>query len=105
MRTTRWIVGVVLCITISLAMAADPARKPARDGTAAGDRSGVDLSRLAVEKRLKQVESAPGLDEALRKNLVEKYNAALDHLKSADEHKQKADEFRQKTEAAPEELE
>src|SRR5262245_13183073 len=105
MGTTRSIVGIVSCISVTVAIAADPVRKPARDGAAVSDRPAVELTPAAVEKRLKQVESAPNLDEAVRKSLVEKYSAALDHLKSAEEHKKKADEFRQLTAAAPEELE
>src|SRR5262249_26542163 len=59
----------------------------------------------AVQKKLKQVENATNLDEPVRKNLVEKYNAALEHLKTADEQKAIAEDFRRKTAEAPQELE
>src|SRR5262245_46995053 len=100
-----WVVGVVTLIAYAALVAADSPRKLARDGAPASDRLIAEVTPAAVEKKLKQVEGATNLDEPVRKNLVEKYSAALEHLKTAEQHKSAAKEFRKKTEEAPQELE
>jgi potassium efflux system protein len=100
-----WIVGIVCGLAGTAWAFAEPVRKSARDGAAASDRPAVELTPATIEKRLKQVENAANLDEPVRKALIEKYNAALEHLKTADEHKAQAEELRQQTAAAPAELE
>jgi potassium efflux system protein len=100
-----WIVGIVCCLAgTSLAFAQTEKTAP-RDNKAQSERAPAELSAEAIQKRLKQVESATNLDESVRKSLIEKYNTALAHLKTAEEHKQAAAEFREKTDAAPQELE
>src|SRR5438046_8396123 len=104
MSRMGWIVGIVVGMAGAASVGAEPPRKLARDGAAAGDRLVAEVTPAAVEKKLKQVESATNLDEPVKKSLVEKYNAALEHLKTAEEHKSTAEEFRKKTDEAPEEL-
>jgi len=101
----RWIVGIVCWFASVSSVVAEPNRTPARENTARAERPPAELSAAAIQKRLKQVENATNLDESVRKSLIEKYNAALEHLKSAEEHAQAAAEFREKTDAAPQELE
>src|SRR6516164_5926030 len=106
MSRTGWTAGIVCWLVCAAAgTCAEPVRKTARDGAAASDRPGVELNAETIKRRLKQVENNTNLDESVRKSLIEKYNAALEHLKTADEHKAKADELRQQTAEAPAELE
>lgn len=100
-----WIVGIVCCFASVSSVVGEPKRAPSRDGTAVAERPSAEVTPAAVQKKLKQVENATNLDEPVRKNLVEKYNAALEHLKTADEHKAIAEDFRNKTAEAPQELE
>ncbi|MGE5193628.1 MAG: mechanosensitive ion channel domain-containing protein [Deltaproteobacteria bacterium] len=102
---TGCIAGLVCWVAGATWTFAEPIPKFARDGAAAVERPAVELTPLTIQKRLKQVENAANLDEPVRKSLIEKYNAALEHLQSAEEHKEKAEELRKKTEAAPKELE
>jgi hypothetical protein len=94
MLRTGWILAIV-CWFASFSWAhAEPNRAPARENKTQTDRQPAELSAEAIEKRLKQVENATNLDESVRKSLIEKYNTALAHLKTAEEHTQAAAEFR-----------
>jgi len=65
----------------------------------------VELTPALIKKRLKQVENTKQLEESLRKALLEKYTAALEHLEAGDAHAARAEKLRQETAEAPRQLE
>ncbi len=80
------------------------ATAPAPSDTPSADVKPSDLSPEAIQKRLKQVEDAPTLDPVIKKSLVDTYNVALDHVKTAGEHAAKAAGYRKATADAPKEM-
>lgn len=84
---------------------AGPAPKPARDSAPLADKSDAELSVEAIQRKIKQVETATNLEEPVRKSLLETYQTALEHVQTAEEYLDKATEFRKATDKAPEQLE
>lgn len=95
---------IVWCLAGPGWAGAEPGKKPQREGAAPAERPGMELTVEAIERRLKQIESASNLDESVRKGLIDKYNAALEHLKTAKEHAARAAEFHKATADAPKQL-
>lgn len=58
-------------------------------------------TRTELEARIKEAESAKGLDEAARKSLLEAYRGALSYLEAAQEYATKASKFERALEEAP----
>ena len=101
----RGFVALVFCLAEAASAFPQPARQNAAQVDALARTGNVELTAAAIQKRLQQVERATNLDETVRKGLIEKYTAALEHLKTADEHQATAEDLRKKTEEAPQELE
>src|SRR5579872_4529562 len=103
-RMVRFVL-IAFWLACPAALSADPKAKPPGDSAVPAEHSAVKLTVESIQRRLKQVENAANLDESLRKSLIERYTAAIEHLRTADEHAAKAAEFRKATEEAPQELE
>src|SRR5258708_37701313 len=100
MSRLRWIVGVIFCLAGAASAFSEPARQPARQNAEQGDtparRPAAELTASAIQKRLRQVERATNLDEAVPKCPVEEDNTGLQHLKTAEQHYDRAASDRQR---------
>jgi potassium efflux system protein len=103
MTTSILLIG--FCLAGPAWVLAETKQSPMREGASQAERPANAISAEAIERRLKQVKSAANLDETVRKGLIDTYQAALEHLSTAEKHAAKAAEFREKTAAAPKELE
>lgn len=84
---------------------AGPAQKPARDPAPLAEKSDAELSVEAIQRHIEQVQKAANLEEPVRKSLLETYQAALQHVQTAEEYLDKAAEFRKATAQAPQQIE
>lgn len=99
------IVLIVCWIASTTELAAEPRQKPSRGiAQVAAERAPSDVTAETIQKRLKQIEDALALDPVVKKSLVETYNTALEHLKTAEEHAAKAAELNKATAEAPRQL-
>jgi potassium efflux system protein len=111
--------GTVCWLAAPARLAAEPRKKARRevltaadsvtvDAAAAdskpGDAKSVELTPEAIQKRLKLAEEGTALDPVVKKGVVDSYNEALEHVKTAGEHAAKAEGFRKATIEAPREM-
>ena len=84
--------------------AAEPPKRPTALAAPSAAPTDVELTPEAIQARIKQAESATSLEESVRKSLIDAYNTALEHVRTAEEHRAKAAKFREETKGAPREL-
>lgn len=93
-----WLLLLCLCARCTTALAGDagaePELKPADSGA-------IELSLEALQARAKQIQEAKDLDEAVKKKLLELYEAAIAQVQAADEWSAKAAAFEKARQDAP----
>ncbi len=95
----------MLGVLAILCMPAAMAQPPDVAGIVSPEPGEPDLNRPAVEEQRKRFAEAEGIDEALRKRIVEYYDEALRHLQAAEDWRAKGAHLDAARTRAPKEIE
>lgn len=92
----------VLAVLCALAASAQP---PEVAGIVSPEPGELDLNRTAIEEQRRRFAEAEGMDETLRKRIVEYYDEALRHLQAAEDWRAKGSHLDAARNRAPKEIE